>query len=58
MKDPNAIKALRKLFRNDLDDKCVGVFLLKDSKKDTDVITSLDEIYDTGVYARIGALPN
>lgn len=55
MKDPNAIKALRKLFRNDLDDKCVGVFLLKDSKKDTDVITSLDEIYDTGVYARIGA---
>lgn len=55
LKDPNAIKALRKLFRNDLDDRCVGVFLLKDSKKDTDVITSIDEIYDTGVYARVGA---
>lgn len=30
------------------------MFLLKDSKRDTDFIDNLDEVFDVGVYARIG----
>ena len=30
------------------------MFLLKDSKRDTDLVENLDEVFDVGVYARIG----
>lgn len=52
--DRNVIEALKKIYNHDIDDRCIGVFLLKDSNRDTDFIESLDDVYDVGVYARIG----
>ncbi|KAF5113145.1 hypothetical protein DV495_003937 [Geotrichum candidum] len=54
--DKTVIKALKKIYNNKIDDRCIGVFLLKDANSDTDYVDSLDQVHDVGVYARIGEM--
>lgn len=54
MSDKTVAKALKKIYDSKIDDKCVGVFLLKDSDSNTDYVESIDKVHDVGVYARIG----
>ena len=56
MSDKTVIKALKKIYNNKIDDRCIGVFLLKDANSDTDYVDSLDQVHDVGVYARIGEM--
>lgn len=58
VRNRNVINALQKIHNYDIESRCIGVFMLKDSKKDTEIITSSDEVYDVGVYARIGGIIN
>lgn len=54
VRDKSVVKALNKIYNSDIDDRCIGVFLLKDSTSDTDSVSSLSEVHNVGVYARIG----
>lgn len=54
VRDKHIVQALKKIYNSGIDDRCIGVFLLKDSMRDTDFINDVSEIYTTGVYARIG----
>jgi Lon-like ATP-dependent protease len=48
---PPVIKAIRTLLQRG--QPYIGAFLLRDSESDSDVITSLDQVYPVGVFAQI-----
>lgn len=52
--NPAVVQALRKIYNSDIDDRCIGVFMLRDDNLDIDMVTNPADIYDIGVYARIG----
>ncbi|CCG81502.1 Lon protease homolog, mitochondrial [Taphrina deformans PYCC 5710] len=54
VKDPQVIDAIKEAVK--VGQPYLGAFLLKDDKLDTDVITSLDMVYDVGVFAQITSI--
>lgn len=54
VKDPQVIEAIKEAVK--VGQPYLGAFLLKDEKIDTDVITSLDMVYDVGVFAQITSI--
>lgn len=51
---PPVIKAIRELLAHG--QPYIGAFLLKDSSSDSDVITSMDQVYPVGVFAQITSI--
>jgi len=51
IKDPNVAAAITEMFRRG--QPYVGAFMLKDENADDDVIHSLDDVYDVGVFAQV-----
>ncbi|KAI8145802.1 ATP-dependent protease La [Fennellomyces sp. T-0311] len=51
VKDPNVTAAIKDLLKRG--QPYVGAFLLKDENLDVDVVTSMDQVYDVGVFAQI-----
>lgn len=51
IKDPNVVAAIQEMMKRG--QPYVGAFLLKDENADKDVIDSMDDIYDVGVFAQI-----
>jgi len=51
IKDPNVSAALNEMIKRG--QPYVGVFVFKDESLDKDTIDSIDEVYDTGVFAQI-----
>lgn len=54
VKDPQVIDAIKEAVK--VGQPYLGAFLLKDEKIDTDIITSLDMVYDVGVFAQITSI--
>lgn len=54
VKDPQVIGAIKEAVR--VGQPYLGAFLLKDEKIDTDIISSLDMVYDVGVFAQITSI--
>lgn len=54
VKDPQVIEAIKEAVK--VGQPYLGAFLLKDEKIDTDIITSLDMVYDVGVFAQITSI--
>ncbi|KAI9497838.1 ATP-dependent protease La [Zychaea mexicana] len=51
VKDPNVTSAIKDLLKRG--QPYVGAFLLKDENLDVDTVTSMDQVYDVGVFAQI-----
>ena len=51
IRDPNVTAAIQEMMRRG--QQYVGAFLFKDESSDKDVIDSLDEVHDVGVFAQI-----
>ena len=51
VRDPQVIKAIEEMIEQK--QEYIACFVLKNSEKDTDIITSKDEVYETGVLAQI-----
>ncbi|KAJ8602742.1 hypothetical protein MRB53_042369 [Persea americana] len=54
VKDPQVMDAVKEAVK--VGQPYLGAFLLRDDKEDTDIITSLDKIYDVGVFAQITSI--
>ena len=54
VKDPQVMDAIKEAVK--VGQPYLGAFLLKDDKEDTDIITSLDKIYEVGVFAQITSI--
>lgn len=54
VKDTQVIEAIKEAVK--VGQPYLGAFLLKDDKVDTDIITSLDMVYDVGVFAQITSI--
>lgn len=54
VKDPQVIAAIKQAVK--VGQPYLGAFLLKDEKVDADVITSVDMVYDIGVFAQITSI--
>ncbi|KAL8771062.1 MAG: hypothetical protein Q9209_003481 [Squamulea sp. 1 TL-2023] len=51
IRDPNVARAIQEMMRRG--QQYVGAFLFKDEASDKDVIESMDEVHDVGVFAQI-----
>ncbi|KAI4108694.1 MAG: hypothetical protein L6R37_000858 [Teloschistes peruensis] len=51
IRDPNVAQAIQEMMRRG--QQYVGAFLFKDEASDKDVIDSMDEVHDVGVFAQI-----
>ncbi|KAI4171070.1 MAG: hypothetical protein LQ343_004482 [Gyalolechia ehrenbergii] len=51
IRDPNVAQAIQEMMRRG--QQYVGAFLFKDEASDKDVIESMDEVHDVGVFAQI-----
>ncbi|KAM5470873.1 ATP-dependent Lon protease pim1 [Microsporum audouinii] len=51
IKDPNVVSAIQEMMKRG--QPYVGAFLFKDEAADKDVIDSIDEVHDVGVFAQI-----
>ena len=51
IRDPNVAQAIQEMMRRG--QPYVGAFLFKDEASDKDVIESMDDVHDTGVFAQI-----
>ncbi|KAL3423606.1 Lon protease-like protein, mitochondrial [Phlyctema vagabunda] len=51
VKDPNVVAAIKDMMNRG--QPYIGAFLFKDENADRDTIDSMDEVYDTGVFAQI-----
>ncbi|KAL8776762.1 MAG: hypothetical protein Q9213_008142 [Squamulea squamosa] len=51
IRDPNVARAIQEMMRKG--QQYVGAFLFKDEASDKDVIESMDEVHDVGVFAQV-----
>src|SRR5690606_25009839 len=51
IRDPQVANAIQEMMRRG--QPYIGAFLFKDENADSDVIESLDDVYETGVFAQI-----